>query len=80
MMELEDEEAPTLIDLANGPDLALTDDVPTGQIQDLSLSKVPLTIVTGNIVMKNTIAIGLQITHRLQATLALEKVLSLITF
>ena len=47
MMEVDEEEVPSLVDLADGASTAQSDSSPAAQLQDLSLSKVPLTIVTG---------------------------------
>ena len=53
-MDLEDEEAPPLIDLTDGSAQNLTGSSPVVPLQELSLSKVPLTIVTGELLFQNT--------------------------
>ncbi len=46
-MELDNEDIPTLVGVDNAPDKAHVEDAPAAQLQDLSLTKVPLTIITG---------------------------------
>ena len=46
-MEFDDEEVPSLIDINNAALEARFVDDPTAQLQDISLSKVPLTLITG---------------------------------
>ncbi len=48
-MELDDEEAPSLVDVAEGTRQTQSDVAPVSQLQDLSLTRVPLTIVTGKL-------------------------------
>ncbi len=52
-MDLDDEEAPPLIDLTDGSAQDLTGSSPVVHLQELSLSKVPLTIVTGELLVQN---------------------------
>lgn len=47
-MDIDDEEIPNLVGVGNTADEAQVGDASTAQLQDLSLVKVPLTIVTGS--------------------------------
>ncbi len=55
MMDLDDDEAPSLINVADEAVESCSLSTPTVQLQELSLSKVPLTIVTGKLDVVNVI-------------------------
>ena len=46
MMFVDEEEPPSLVDVTHTSGLAMTNPI-TSQLQDMSMAKVPLTIVTG---------------------------------
>lgn len=47
-MDVDDEEIPALVGVDNAAFEAQIADAPTAQLQDLSLTRVPLTIITGS--------------------------------
>lgn len=50
-MELDEDEVPTLVDVDDPTTKAEIVDASTAQMQDLSMAKVPLTLVTGSSVI-----------------------------
>ncbi len=56
-MEFDDEEAPSLIDVADESTHDAKDSAPVAQLQDISLSRVPLTIVTGKLLAEHLVRI-----------------------
>lgn len=71
-MDVDSEEPPTLVEVQT-PQPKETPDSTTAQLQDLSLTKVPLTIVTGTMVPPRAILSSVDTNCRYQVTLAPAK-------